>query len=294
MNGQEAGQLIGLVIIQIAITYPICRIYSRAGFKWFWGLLTLVPVAGFFMIPGALGFTVWPSTTRTEVKSKGQHSIYWVAAFSALFFFGIPGADSQDIQSIIILASFIYITTGVAAIYENAGFSRWGGIMGLLGITNLIWPWILAFRKWPTLQKIEEFKAAEARYEKEQELKLAEKFDIDGSTAAVINETSSENQNEAAQGYSSQHDLPPPIPKPVEKKEPESVENLQSGDKANRPNANQSDEDLIYEKIAAELSGSQPRSEGTYLRAEIEADGDPVKIRRLYTKLRKEQLLQTD
>jgi hypothetical protein len=276
MTDKEINQLLALVIIQLIITFPICKIYSRAGYKWFWGLLTLIPLAGFFMVPGALGFTQWPSTTRATVKSHGQHSLIWVAAFSALFWFGIPGADTQELRSVITLASFIYVTAGVASIYENAGFSRWGGIMGLLGITNLIWPWILAFRKWPSLEKIAEFYAAEERFEREQQMEAARKFGIDGSYATESNETANENRADSARVSNLGDVLPPPIPKKSLHSESESRDRL--------------DEDHIYERIVAELSGDRPRSEGVYLRAETEADGDQQKTRILYAKYRKEQL----
>jgi hypothetical protein len=44
---------------------------------------------------------------------------------------------------------------GVASIYGKTGFSRWNGILGGgLVITNLVWPWHLAFNKWPKEEEL--------------------------------------------------------------------------------------------------------------------------------------------
>ena len=148
------GQFVFFFFLQVVVAYPICKIYQKAGFKWFWGLVSLVPLAGFFAILGALGFSNWPSTSQSaNPTSNGQHTLLWVAAFSAIFLFGIPGAQSQDNQATITLVFAAYMTLAVGLIYANAGYSMVGGLMGLLGITNLIWPWLIAFRNWPKLRK---------------------------------------------------------------------------------------------------------------------------------------------
>ena len=147
------GQLTGVTLLQLIITYPICRIYKRAGYSWYWGLFTLIPLIGIAIIPGALGFVKWPNTTNEGVKSTGKHTLYWVAIFSAIFLFGIPIEIYEQNIGVITLASFVYIFTGVGCICVNAGYSKWWGILGLLMITNLVWPWILAFSKWPALNQ---------------------------------------------------------------------------------------------------------------------------------------------
>jgi len=56
--------LVGLVlftglIITIAITWIYCRIFSKAGYSWALGLLTLIPVVNIIMLC-VLGFGDWP------------------------------------------------------------------------------------------------------------------------------------------------------------------------------------------------------------------------------------------
>jgi hypothetical protein len=276
VTDEMLGRIIGITFIQLITTYPICRIYSRAGFRWYWGLFTLIPLVGFAMIPGALGFIKRPNTTNGNVKSTGQHTLYWVAAFSAIFLFGIPGGSSEEMQSLLTLSSLLYMSTGVASIYVNAGYSRWGGIMGLLAITNLVWPWILAFRKWPALEQLTD--------------SLQENTNLSGNREKRIDTRSIQNiSHTEGPNLNQRKDVPPPLP--ITTKRSMAIEESKTEIDLGFTSP---EDNMIYENIAAELSGYRPRAEGTYLRAESEADGDPQKIRLLYTKYRKEQLFNND
>ena len=47
------------LIITILITWAYCKIFSRAGYCWALGLLTLVPIAN-IVVPFILAFGDWP------------------------------------------------------------------------------------------------------------------------------------------------------------------------------------------------------------------------------------------
>jgi hypothetical protein len=66
--------LVGLVlltglIITIAITWIYCRIFSKAGYSWVLGLLTLIPIVNIIMLC-VLGFGDWP--VRKELRQLKQ------------------------------------------------------------------------------------------------------------------------------------------------------------------------------------------------------------------------------
>jgi hypothetical protein len=47
------------LVITILITWAYCKIFSRAGYCWALGLLTLVPIAN-IVVPFILAFGDWP------------------------------------------------------------------------------------------------------------------------------------------------------------------------------------------------------------------------------------------
>ena len=47
------------LIVAIVKTWIYCMIFHKAGFRWFWGLLTLVPIANIIM-PFVLALGDWP------------------------------------------------------------------------------------------------------------------------------------------------------------------------------------------------------------------------------------------
>ena len=47
------------LIITVLITWAYCKIFSRAGYCWALGLLTLVPIAN-IVVPFILAFGDWP------------------------------------------------------------------------------------------------------------------------------------------------------------------------------------------------------------------------------------------
>jgi len=282
-------------LLSAIITYPVCKIYKRAGFKWYWGLATLVPMAGFFAMFGALGFTKWPSTSAKPSGATGAHSLYWVAGFSALFIFGIPGTESEQGQAVLQLIFLIYVVGSVAEIYKNAGYSGWGGIMGFLGITNLIWPWLIAYREWPSVVFYEDIKKSEVEQDRLRDAETAEKFGIQPDEIEAYESEQYSSKQFVESPVSEDVVTPPPIPVPNRSKPiatqtsdpikaPVNIETEEGGETA---------EDLFdfYEKIAAELKGYRPRVEGVYLRAQMESDGDEEKTRLLYSKYRLERFL---
>jgi hypothetical protein len=51
--------LMAVLVVAIVKTWIYCRIFSKAGYGWAWGLLTLVPVANIIM-PFVLALGDWP------------------------------------------------------------------------------------------------------------------------------------------------------------------------------------------------------------------------------------------
>lgn len=59
LPGLAAALLVSLLSI-----YPLWRIVRRTGLKPYWSLWVLVPVAGFFIVGGALAFKPWPNAVK--------------------------------------------------------------------------------------------------------------------------------------------------------------------------------------------------------------------------------------
>jgi hypothetical protein len=57
------------LIITIAITWIYCRIFSKAGYSWVLGLLTLIPIVNIIMLC-VLGFGDWP--VQRELRQLKQ------------------------------------------------------------------------------------------------------------------------------------------------------------------------------------------------------------------------------
>jgi hypothetical protein len=57
------------LIVAIIKTWIYCMIFHKAGYKWAWGLLTLVPVANIIM-PFVLALGDWP--VRRELRQLKQ------------------------------------------------------------------------------------------------------------------------------------------------------------------------------------------------------------------------------
>ena len=49
-----------LLIITALLTMAFCKIFSRAGYCWAFGLLMLLPVVGAIITPFILAFSDWP------------------------------------------------------------------------------------------------------------------------------------------------------------------------------------------------------------------------------------------
>jgi hypothetical protein len=62
-----------VLVLAINILYlvVICKIFSKAGYHWAMGLLTLVPVVGFF-VPLYLAFAEWP--IQKQLKAARQQA----------------------------------------------------------------------------------------------------------------------------------------------------------------------------------------------------------------------------
>ncbi len=79
MSNGEGGELFAgcfaIVIIALAVGINIiyivamCKIFSKAGYHWAMGLLTLVPVVGFF-IPLYLAFAEWPIQKKLKATEQ--------------------------------------------------------------------------------------------------------------------------------------------------------------------------------------------------------------------------------
>lgn len=59
------------IVINILFLIAMCKIFSRAGYHWALGLLTLVPVVGFF-VPLYLAFAEWP--IQKQLKAAQQQA----------------------------------------------------------------------------------------------------------------------------------------------------------------------------------------------------------------------------
>jgi len=51
--------LLMAAIVTVIMTVAYCRIFSKAGYCWAWGLLTLVPIANIIILL-VLAFSNWP------------------------------------------------------------------------------------------------------------------------------------------------------------------------------------------------------------------------------------------
>jgi hypothetical protein len=62
-----------VLVLAINILYLVvmCKIFSKAGYHWALGLLTLVPVVGFF-VPLYLAFAEWP--IQKQLKAVRQQT----------------------------------------------------------------------------------------------------------------------------------------------------------------------------------------------------------------------------
>lgn len=63
--------LVFVLVINILYLVVMCKIFSKAGYHWALGLLTLVPVAGFF-VPLYLAFAEWP--IQKQLKAYRQQA----------------------------------------------------------------------------------------------------------------------------------------------------------------------------------------------------------------------------
>jgi hypothetical protein len=61
--------LLILLIIALVMTWVNCMIFHKAGYRWAWGLLTLVPIAN-IIIPFVLALGDWP--VRRELRQLKQ------------------------------------------------------------------------------------------------------------------------------------------------------------------------------------------------------------------------------
>lgn len=65
MSGDVGGvPMVLLVVFVLANCWAFTRIFSKAGFRWWWGLFTLIPIVGFF-VPIFLAIVDWP------IRDKG-------------------------------------------------------------------------------------------------------------------------------------------------------------------------------------------------------------------------------
>jgi hypothetical protein len=69
-----AGAILIAVLVGLAITilsvFAFCRIFSKAGFSWAFGLLILIPIAN-VIVPLILAFSDWPVLKELQAL-KGQ------------------------------------------------------------------------------------------------------------------------------------------------------------------------------------------------------------------------------
>ncbi len=88
MHGGEAAPvwagcfMIFVILFALCITIvfmiAMCKIFAKAGYHWAMGLLTLVPVVGFF-VPLYLAFSEWPIEKKLKAcqqTSPGQPTPY--------------------------------------------------------------------------------------------------------------------------------------------------------------------------------------------------------------------------
>jgi len=61
---------IGLVVTAITV-FCFCRIFSKAGYSWAFGLLMLLPMAG-IVIPLILAIMEWPVSRELRLFKQGQ------------------------------------------------------------------------------------------------------------------------------------------------------------------------------------------------------------------------------
>jgi len=62
------ASLFGLIVIAIK-TLIFCKIFSKAGYSWAFGLLMLVPIANIIM-PFVLAFADWPALKSQRSEEK--------------------------------------------------------------------------------------------------------------------------------------------------------------------------------------------------------------------------------
>lgn len=63
--------LMMVLVVVIVKTWIYCRVFSKAGYGWAWGLLTLVPIANIIM-PFVLALGDWP--VQKELRQLKQQA----------------------------------------------------------------------------------------------------------------------------------------------------------------------------------------------------------------------------
>ena len=62
------GDPLGNLIVTILIVVPFWRICRRAGFHPALSLIAIIPLLGFIIVAGVLGFATWPTLKNREVR----------------------------------------------------------------------------------------------------------------------------------------------------------------------------------------------------------------------------------
>jgi hypothetical protein len=62
------GDPLGNLIVTILIVLPLWRICRRAGFHPALSLIAIIPLLGFIIVAGILGFATWPTFKNHQVR----------------------------------------------------------------------------------------------------------------------------------------------------------------------------------------------------------------------------------
>jgi hypothetical protein len=62
------GASLGILVLRV---WAFCRIFSKVGYSWAFGLLTVIPLVH-FVVPIILGFSKWP--LEKQLKELKEHN----------------------------------------------------------------------------------------------------------------------------------------------------------------------------------------------------------------------------